>query len=104
MTFLDKKRGKTEVHEFPDCVATDEFDNPKLFEELVVPRLPLFLDGYSCNYVAYGQTGSGKSHTVIGPFGVFKNNDGLDIENPSPELGLFPRAAMVILKEIQARS
>ena len=104
VTFIDKKRGKTDIYDYPDTVATDEFDNPKLFEEIVAKRLPLFLDGFSCNYVAYGQTGSGKSHTIIGPHGVFKNNQGLDIDNPLPELGLFPRAAMHILKEIQGRS
>ena len=101
---MDKTKSKTDEYTYPDIVATDEFDNPRLFDEIVRPKLPLFLDGYSLHYVAYGQTGSGKSHTMIGPHGVFKNKQGLDVDNPDPELGLFPRAAMIVLKEIQARS
>jgi len=50
--------------------------------------------------LAYGQTGSGKSHTLIGKLGSFKNPS-MDMENIHPELGIFPRIAFNLFKEIQ---
>ena len=99
VTFADRNRGKSETFEYADTVATDEFDNSKIFDEIVRPKIPLFMDGFSMHYVAYGQTGSGKSHTMIGPHGVFKAPSD-DVNNVDPGFGLFPRAAMVILKEL----
>ena len=103
VTFVDKTRKKSDTYDYPDFVATDEFDNAKVYDEIVKPKMPLFMDGYSMHFIAYGQTGSGKSHTMIGPYGTFsKRNDsdtGFD-----DNFGLFPRAALTILEGIQARS
>lgn len=101
--FQDKaNKGREDNFNHPDLVATDEFSNKRFYEETVGPKIPLFIDGFSMNFVAYGQTGSGKSHTMIGPKGVF-DNESPDIENLDENLGLFPRAAMEILKGLQAK-
>ena len=98
--FQDKARGTMDKFNHPDCVATDDFDNKRLYDEVVAPKIPLFLDGFSFNFVAYGQTGSGKSYTMIGPLGVFKNASS-DTDNLDPGLGMFPRAAIDIWKGLQ---
>ena len=100
ITFADSTRGKSESYDYPDTVATGEFDNSKIFKEIVEPRIPLILDGFNSHWIAYGQTGSGKSHTMIGPMGVF-NTPAESIDDVDPHLGLFPRAAMILLKGIQ---
>lgn len=62
----------------------------------------MILDGFNSHWIAYGQTGSGKSHTMIGPMGVF-DTAAESIDDVHPHLGLFPRAAMILLKGIQQK-
>eukprot|EP01065_Artemidia_motanka_P047328 TRINITY_DN7386_c0_g5_i1.p1 TRINITY_DN7386_c0_g5~~TRINITY_DN7386_c0_g5_i1.p1 ORF type:complete len:1921 (+),score=803.83 TRINITY_DN7386_c0_g5_i1:104-5866(+) len=43
-----------------DAVQQDVYDG------VMGPVLPRFLDGFNCTILAYGQTGSGKTHTMMG--------------------------------------
>ena len=77
-------------------MATDDFNNKRMYDEIVAGKIPLILDGYSQVILAYGQTGSGKTHTLIGKLGVFQNAPSDDLENLDDNLGIFPRAALAI--------
>lgn len=48
ITFRDlKKKNKETVYTFPNIVATDDFDNKKMYEVTMAPKIPLILDGFS---------------------------------------------------------
>ena len=49
-----KSKGKLIEYKFPDIVATDDFDNKRVYEETVAQKIPLILDGYSMVLCAYG--------------------------------------------------
>ena len=98
ITFKDlKQKNKIINYTFPDLVATDEYDNKRMYEETLAQKIPLILDGYSTVVLAYGQTGSGKTHTLVGKLGVFKNAPSDDLDNLDDNLGMFPRAALALL-------
>lgn len=40
--------------DWPDIVATDEYDNKRMYDETIATKIPLILDGYSMVVVAYG--------------------------------------------------
>lgn len=93
-----KSSGRLKEFKYPDVVATDEFDNKRLYEETVAPKIPVILDGFNMIVVAYGQTGSGKTHTLIGKLGVFKQAPSDNLDNLDDNLGLFPRAALALFQ------
>lgn len=105
VTFKDMKtKNKKEInYNFMDMVATDEFDNKRLFEETVALKVPLILDGFSMVMLAYGQTGSGKTHSMVGKLGVFKNPPSNDLDNLDDNLGLFPRTALAIFQGLEKK-
>jgi superfamily II DNA/RNA helicase len=39
----------------------------QVFNQIVAPIIPQFLNGYNCTVFTYGQTGSGKTYTMFGP-------------------------------------
>ena len=79
-------------------MATDEFDNKRVYEETIGKKIPLILDGYSMVLLTYGQTGSGKTHTLIGKLGVFAHPPSDNLDNLDADLGLWPRAALAIFQ------
>ena len=42
------------TYDYPDFVATDEFDNKRVYEEIVAQKIPYILDGFSSVILAYG--------------------------------------------------
>lgn len=54
ITFVNKEGAKPDTYNHPDFVATDEFDNKRTFDEVIAPKIPYVLDGFSLNIVAYG--------------------------------------------------
>ena len=103
VTFKDTKKGDNQTYKFPSLVATEDFDNEALYNEMMKHQVDRFLDGYNVNFIAYGQTGSGKTFTTSGPSGVFKKVPEDAFENYPKTFGLFPRAACDIFKAIQER-
>jgi hypothetical protein len=47
-------------------IFNPEDDNDKVYNDVVAPNVPRFLQGENCSFFAYGHSGSGKTHTVIG--------------------------------------
>ena len=43
-----------------------ECSQSKVYDSVVAPMLPHFLDGFNCTIFTYGQTGSGKTYTMFG--------------------------------------
>ena len=54
ITFIDKTGKKPDVYNHPDFVATDEWDNKRTYDDIIAPRIPYILDGFSLNIIAYG--------------------------------------------------
>ena len=54
ITFVDKEGKKPDTYKHADFVATDEFDNKKTYEDVIAPKIPYILDGFSLNIIAYG--------------------------------------------------
>ena len=44
----------------------DESSQEEVFDQIVRPIIPQFLNGYNCTVFTYGQTGSGKTYTMFG--------------------------------------
>ena len=102
VTFRDLKRKNQLIkYNYPDIVATDDFDNKRVYEETIAKKIPLILDGHNLIVTAYGQTGSGKTHTMIGKLGVFNSVPSEDLENLDENLGLFPRTALAIFQGLK---
>ena len=95
----DEKKWKT--FSYPSSVATGDFDQAQLYDTMMHEHVVNFLNGYSTNILAHGQTGSGKTHTILGPKGCLTDVTSAEI---IPEFGLFPRAALVILKSLEAQA
>ena len=100
ISFKDSKKKDLQVHKFPDLVATGDFDNAAIYDEMMKQQVARFLDGFNVNFFAYGQTGSGKTFTTSGPAGIFKKIGDEALENYPKDFGLFPRAACDIFKAI----
>lgn len=102
LTFNDVAKKDNAVYKFPSLVAPGDFDNERLYNEMMKSQVERFLDGYNINFFAYGQTGSGKTYTTSGPSGVFKKLPEDAFENYPKAFGLFPRAACDIYKGMLA--
>ena len=80
-------------------MASDYFDQEKVYGSLMITYIEKLLSGYNINFMAYGQTGSGKTYTMIGPPNFFQNLP-LELTQVLPEFGLFPRTAFNILNKV----
>ena len=88
------------VMNFPRFIATGEYTQEMVFEELMTKYIDHFLNGYSVNMMAYGQTGSGKTYTMLAPIGTFTNLPDGELGEMPEAFGLFGRAVISIFNEV----
>ena len=79
---------------FCDYIANDNSTQAEVFEEVGVPILKSFMQGYNCTVFSYGQTGSGKTYTMLGPTNCVLT------ENSNEKRGVIPRIIKGIYQEI----
>jgi kinesin family protein 15 len=77
-----------------DYVAEENSTQSQIFEEVGVPVLKSFFQGYNCTVFSYGQTGSGKTYTMMGPTNSVFNDTNSD------KRGLIPRIVKEIYHEV----
>ncbi|RKP05587.1 P-loop containing nucleoside triphosphate hydrolase protein [Thamnocephalis sphaerospora] len=101
---LDHQRRTVTVVPEARSFAYDHVFGPQssqvdVYEELVVPLLDKFFDGYNATVLAYGQTSSGKTHTM---------GTGNAYDYGNDDVGIIPRAIFETFDRIfhaqQARS
>ena len=91
----DGKKLKTK-HSFMKHLVAPESTQNDVYEQVFNQRMNDFLNGYNVMLLAYGQTGSGKTYTLLGPVGFSKPT-----EDVSEVHGLFPRAALTLMKTLK---
>jgi hypothetical protein len=74
-----------------DYVFSPESTQIEVYEELAIPLLDKFFDGYNATILAYGQTSSGKTHTMGTGCAHDYNNDAV---------GIIPRAINELFERI----
>ena len=75
-----------------DKVFGEGVTQEELFEEIGMPIIASFLNGYNCTIFCYGQTGAGKTHTMMGPLDAL-------YETKASSHGLIPRILDFIFNE-----
>ncbi|RKP27546.1 P-loop containing nucleoside triphosphate hydrolase protein, partial [Syncephalis pseudoplumigaleata] len=74
-----------------DYVFSPESTQVEVYEELVLPLLDKFFDGYNATILAYGQTSSGKTHTM---------GTGCAHDYDNDAVGIIPRAIHELFERI----
>lgn len=77
-----------------DYVAGENSTQQEIYDEVGLPIVKSFFQGYNCTVFSYGQTGSGKTYTMMGPLNSILK------ESHSDKKGLIPR----IVKQIYLES
>ena len=76
-----------------DYVADEKSTQQEFFEEVGVPIVKSFFNGYNCSIFSYGQTGSGKTYTMMGPSNSVSNDQ-------NDKKGLIPRMIKAIYQKL----
>ena len=58
-----------------DAIIPDTANQSSIFNDIGMPTIKWFLEGYNATIFAYGQTGSGKTHTMLGPIDSLYEKD-----------------------------
>jgi len=80
-----------------DWVADESVSQEHFYNQVAIPILKSFFQGYNCTIFAYGQTGAGKSYTMLGSIdSIFEYN--------SLSHGLIPRIVNSIFDQNKNKS